>query len=124
MRVLADENIPACAVEMLSERGHDVHWVRVDARGAADRDVLALGVAQNRVLLTFDKDFGELVFRSGLPASCGIVLFRIVLPSPSEVGERIVTVLESRTDWTGAFAVVEKDRVRMIKLPPEDKRGR
>jgi len=117
MRILADENIPGRAVEALSDRGHDVRWVRADARGSTDRDVLALAVADERVLVTFDKDFGELVFRVGLPASCGVVLFRIMSSSPSQVTERIVTILESRTDWVGAFAVVEQDRIRMIKLP-------
>jgi predicted nuclease of predicted toxin-antitoxin system len=48
------------------------------------------------VLLTFDKDFGELAWRYGLPASCGIVLFRLPTLSPAGVGKVIADVLTSR----------------------------
>jgi predicted nuclease of predicted toxin-antitoxin system len=117
MRLLANENFPASAVDALRARGHDVAWVRTDAPGSSDRQVLARAAAEDRLLITFDKDFGELAFRVGLPASSGIVLFRIRLASPSQVAERAVTVLESRADWAGHFAVVLDDRVRMTLLP-------
>ena len=71
MRILADENIPRCVVETLRRENHDVAWVRRDAPGATDRKVLARARAGNRLLLTFDMDFGELAFREGLPTpSC------------------------------------------------------
>ena len=82
MRLLAHENFPGRAVEALRSRGHDVTWVRTDLPGASDREVVARAMAESRLLLTFDKDFGELTFRLGVPASCGIVLFRIAPASP------------------------------------------
>lgn len=60
MRFLADENFPAAAVAGLASAGHDVAWIRTAAPGAADGDVLARAVREERILLTFDKDFGEL----------------------------------------------------------------
>ena len=63
MRLLANENFPRIAVEALRARGHDVAWVRTDIPGASDQDVIHRAVAENRVLVTFDKDFGELAFR-------------------------------------------------------------
>jgi predicted nuclease of predicted toxin-antitoxin system len=117
MRILADENFPADAVEALRERGHDVAWVRLDAPGSSDAEVLARAQVEDRVLITFDKDFGELAFGSGLPASSGIVLFRVSAPSPSHVARVAVAALESRADWPGHFAVVEDDRIRMTSLP-------
>ena len=117
MRLLANENFPAEAVDALRTRGHDVAWVRTDAPGSNDRQVLDRAVTDNRLLITFDKDFGELAFRAGLPASCGIVLFRVRRTSPSEVAKRTVAALESRADWAGHFAVVLDDRVRMTLLP-------
>ncbi len=117
MRLLANENFPADAVEALRARGHDVAWIRTDAPGSNDRLVLDRAVSENRLLITFDKDFGELAFRAGLPASCGIVLFRVRRTSPSEVANRTVAALESRTDWAGYFAVVLEDRIRMTLLP-------
>ena len=119
MRLLANENFPGDAVGALRERGHDVAWVRSDAPGSSDVQVLARAQAEGRILVTFDKDFGELAFRSGLPASSGILLFRISAPSSSHVAHVATVALESRTDWAGYFAVIEDDRIRMTPLPRE-----
>ena len=64
MRILADENVPAIAESALQQTGHDVRWVRVDAPASSDRQVIGTAISQDRILLTFDKDFGEIVFRS------------------------------------------------------------
>lgn len=117
MRFLANENFPGDAVSALRERGHDVAWIRTDAPGIVDPEVLARAQADDRLLLTFDKDFGELAFRSGLPASSGIVLFRISAPSVEHAVRIIVAALDSRSDWAGHFAVVEDDQVRLTRLP-------
>lgn len=85
MRFMADENFPRHAVAALRESGFDVAWITEVASGASDDDVLASSAAEGRVLLTFDKDFGELAFRRRLPATCGVVLFRIRSQNPVEV---------------------------------------
>lgn len=101
----------------LRKRGHDVVWIVTDAPGISDEEVLARARNENRVLLTFDKDFGELVFRAGKSASSGVVLFRISATSPEYVAETAARVLEHRDDWVGHFAVVENTRVRLTKIP-------
>jgi hypothetical protein len=116
MRFLADENIPGNAVTALAEAGHDVTWVRTAAPGSNDAEILAWAVREARVLLTFDQDFGELAWRAGLPASCGIVLFRIPVPQPAGVGATIAARLGERTDWVGHFSVIQPGRVRMRPL--------
>lgn len=117
MNLLANENFPRSAVEALRAAGYDVVWVRTDMSGAADVEVLARAEADGRVLLSFDKDFGELAFRSGLPATCGVVLFRFAPLSPEFVAERVVTTLAGATHWAGHFAVVEETRIRIRPLP-------
>lgn len=117
MRFLANENFPGDAVTALRAAGHDLAWVRTDAPGSPDPDVLARAVRENRVLLTFDKDFGELAWRAGLPATAGIVLFRLPMPSPADVGPAIASIIGSREDWAGQFSVVEPGRIRMRSLP-------
>ncbi len=117
MRILANENFPEEAVVALRKRGHDVAWIRIEAPGSSDRMVIERARAEARLIITFDKDFGELVFRSKLPAACGIVLFRIAAPSSAYVARAAVAALESRTDWAGNFAVVEERRIRMRPLP-------
>lgn len=117
MRILANENFPGAAVSALRDRGHDVVWVRTESPGISDKDVLALAQSTARLLVTFDKDFGELAFHYGLPSTCGVVLFRIAAPTPDRVAIVAATALESRDNWQGHFSVVEDARIRMTPLP-------
>jgi predicted nuclease of predicted toxin-antitoxin system len=89
MRFLANENFPAAAVRAIAEAGHDIACVRTSAPGSTDVEVLAWAVRENRILLTFDKDFGELAWRAKLPAASGIILFRIPMPPPDRAGARL-----------------------------------
>ena len=118
MKLLANENFPRIVVNALVAAGHDVLWIRTACPGIADPDVLALAVAEDRVLVTFDKDFGLLAFHHGLPANCGVILFRLSLTDPTAAGALIVRTLASRTDWSGFSSVVTERRIRMRPLPP------
>ncbi len=117
MRVLADENFPGPVVRALRSVGHDVAYARETMRGAADGEVLRAAQAERRVLTTCDKDFGELAFRAGLPAECGVILFRLDGSSAQQDNERMVRVVTSREDWAGHFAVVTDARIRLRPLP-------
>ena len=116
MRFLANENFPGDAVAALQSAGHEVAWVRVEGPGMSDADVLSWAVRDKRILLTFDKDFGELALRAALPSTCGIVLFRLPMPSPNAAGPSLAARLGERGDWLGHFSVVEPARVRMRAL--------
>lgn len=117
MRILANENFAGETGQALREHGHDVAWVRTDASGSSDRDVLARASVEDRIVVTFDKDFGELAFRLGLAESPGVILFRIRQLSSSYVARLAIAAIESRGDWEGHFCVVEEDRIRMVALP-------
>ncbi|MCP5103282.1 MAG: hypothetical protein GY950_07885 [bacterium] len=116
LRFLADENFSGDAVNALKKRKFDVAWIRRDCPGVSDEIVLKKAMEEERILLTFDKDFGELAFKRGLPASCGVVLFRIPLLSPGRVVKIVEDALSSRDDWAGHFSVVEMQRIRMRPL--------
>ena len=117
MKLLADENVAGDVVSLLRQQGQDVAWIRQDSPGSADEDVLARSAREQRLLVTFDKDFGELVWRAGQDASAGVILFRISMSSSSEVASRVAAILDSRDDWSGQFSVVDDRRIRMIALP-------
>ncbi len=117
MRILANENIPGQMVEVLREEGHDVVWILTEAPGSTDSDILKRAVSDERIVLTFDKDFGELAFHSDMPASAGVILLRIGARDPSLLAGIAARALASRADWAGHFSVVEPDRVRMTALP-------
>lgn len=117
MRILADENVPGHTVHALREQGHDVAWVAADAPGASDTQVIERAIAEERIVMTFDKDFGELAFRSGLPVSIGVVLLRVHTEDPTTLTRIVAAAIESRTDWAGHFAVIEPNRIRLTPLP-------
>jgi len=50
-------------------------------------------------VLTFDKDFGELAWHAGLPASSGVMLFRLPMPAAADVGTKLAAHIAERTDW-------------------------
>jgi predicted nuclease of predicted toxin-antitoxin system len=117
MRLLANENIAPSVIRGLRNMGHDVLSAKESMSGANDRAVLTRAVAEQRVLLTFDKDFGELAFRSHLPASCGVILLRTTPQGREHDIQRILGVLVGRDDWTGAFWVIGDRRIRRRPLP-------
>lgn len=117
MRILANENFPQDAIVALRLAGYDVLWVRESMPGSQDEQVLAHAQKENRVLITFDKDFGELAFRSNMPSENGIILFRIPMKSPEYVAELTLAAIVSRSDWIGHFSVVDETRIRMTPLP-------
>jgi predicted nuclease of predicted toxin-antitoxin system len=113
MRFLANENFPRAAVAALAAAGHDVVWVRTAAPGALDVDVLAMAAREARILLTFDKDFGELAGRTSLPDTCGVVLVRLRPSRSNDDGLALAALITSRDDWAGSFSVIEPGRIRM-----------
>jgi predicted nuclease of predicted toxin-antitoxin system len=117
MRFLADENFPGAAVDALVQAGHDVVWIAAAAPGTPDTEVFRRAAHENRIILTFDKDFGDIARVASLPVTCGVILFRLPMPSSTEVGARLAKVIGDRSDWSGNFSVIESDRVRMRPLP-------
>lgn len=117
MRICANENIPEDCIIRMRQAGHDVLWIRDAAPGISDREVLQRALSEGRILITFDKDFGALVYAEGVQAACGIILFRLPQPSASAVSDAVTAIIASRQDWTGHFSVVDEVGVRMKRLP-------
>ena len=120
MKLLANENFPLLVVSALRDIGHNVLWVRTDMPGAMDDVILQRAQDEERLVVTFDKDFGELAVRWGLPATCGVILFRLKTQSPDHLRTRVVETLAERVDWRGHFFVVEEHRIRSRPLRTTD----
>jgi predicted nuclease of predicted toxin-antitoxin system len=95
--------------------------VKESLRGEKDPAILVRAQAERRLVVTHDKDFGELTFRAGLSAECGVILLRLSGDDPDEDNNRALQAIESRSDWAGHFSVVTDDRIRMrplLVVPP------
>jgi len=97
--------------------GLNLLWIAETHPGATDEEVLGHCISTHRTLLTFDKDFGELAYRQGLPSDCGIILFRIVPRTPDEVAGLALKAICSQTSWAGRFSVVSREKIRIRPLP-------
>lgn len=117
MRFLADENVSSTVIQELRAQGHDVLAVKETMPGANDAHILRRAQTETRLVLTHDKDFGELAYRARLPADAGVVLFRLTGDDPTANNWRVLSVLQDRNDWPGHFSVVTDDRVRIRALP-------
>jgi len=113
---LADENIEQPVVDALRESGHDVLFITEMERGLPDDEVLRQAEADSRILLTNDKDFGELVFRLRRAAT-GIVLLRLETEVGAEKAVRLKQILPTiEPRLVGHFAVVTQRGVRLRPL--------
>lgn len=119
MKLLADENIPYSVVSTLAEGGYDILWIRTESPGISDLEVMKYACVEKRIILTYDKDFGELAVKDNLCPSAGIILFRLPMKSPAVIAKYILDILKSRTDWEGHFSVIEEKRIRMRPLPSQ-----
>jgi len=117
MRFLADENYPLPSVRRLRVQGHDVAAVILDAPGVSDEQVLKRAVQEGRIILTFDRDFGRLLFRSKLLPPIGIIYFRFHPASPEEPADLLLLLLAAgEISLTGQLTVVERQHVRQRPL--------
>jgi predicted nuclease of predicted toxin-antitoxin system len=83
MKFLANENIPRIALDLLRDQGVDIISVLAVRRGLKDEEVLGIANEQGRLIVTFDKDFGDLVFRTGMETK-GLVLLRFRPATPQQ----------------------------------------
>jgi len=116
MRMLANENIPRSIVMGLRSMGHDVTWCVEDGAGASDRTVLDRAQQEKRLVVTMDKDFGELAVRCAIEAGYGVVLLRLEGRSVQVDTECALSAFLSCEEWSGQFVVIEADRVRTRPL--------
>ena len=116
MRLLADECCDAPLVDALRAGDHDVLYAVETLRGLSDNEILDRAFSEQRLLVTEDKDFGELVYRLGLPTE-GVVLLRFDVADRAFKAERLLELLERQAHrLRGSFVVLEVDKVRIRSL--------
>jgi len=113
MEFIVDESTGTAVVEYLRSAGHDVLAVYETMPQADDSDILARAVSEERIVVTNDKDFGELVFRSG-QAHHGVLLLRLHDESAANRVRVVKAVLEQYADrLAGSFTVATDGSIRI-----------
>ena len=113
MNFLADENVDRPIVDLIRTDGHSVLSVVEMAPGISDDTVLQLANDNQAMLLTADKDFGELIFRQKRLAA-GVVLIRLAGLSPDQKALAVSSAIKAHLeDLPGSFTVITRRTVRI-----------
>ncbi len=120
LRFLADESCAVSVIQALREDGHNVYALSEVTRRTVDTDVLEQAAAERRILLTEDKDFGELVFVTRAE-SAGVLLMRFPQGTRSTLVPSVQRAVQLHGDaLVGAFTVVQPGVVRISRRPSPD----
>jgi predicted nuclease of predicted toxin-antitoxin system len=115
MRLVADECVDFGIIRELRIHGVEVFSICEEAGSIQDTDVLSIANEQNIILLTEDKDFGELVFRLKLP-NHGVVLVRMIKSTRQEKIEKVVEIiLQHYKQLENAFSLITDEKVKIRK---------
>lgn len=115
MKFPADENFEPQFVERLRDEGHEVLFLDEYEAGFSDERILDFAVEQNAVLITNDKDFGELIFRHGFE-SRGVIFLRLYdLPLSDRIRIAMEAIRKHEAVLETSFTVISEDNVRIRK---------
>jgi predicted nuclease of predicted toxin-antitoxin system len=118
MRFLANENFPLPSVRLLRQAGYNVASVTEDSPGIEDTEVLTRAADEQRVILTFDRDYGELIYRLRMPSPTGVIYLRFRPHTPEEPAVLLLNLLQTEElQFERQFTVVERDQIRQRPLP-------
>lgn len=119
MRFLVDECCDSAVVTALREAGHDVLVVQGQIQGAEDIHVIELALRERRILLTEDKDFGQLVYAHG-QRTLGVIFLRYPMSARQQISRDVVEVIRQRGEnLSGCFITVQTGKIRIRHIPEE-----
>ena len=117
MEFLANENIPLLSIRFLRKAGYKVRSILEEAPGAKDTQVLKQAYTNKLIILTFDRDYGELIYRYKINPPLGVLYFRFDPSSPEEPAKVLLKILEEdNVPLENRFTVIEKDGIRQRPL--------
>ena len=116
MRFLADESCDFILVRALRAAGHDVLAVSEITPRAEDSEVIALALREERILLTEDKDFGQLVYAHG-EETLGVIFLRFPNMARGRISKDICTLVKEQGEkLIGCFVTVQPGRIRISHI--------
>ena len=117
MDFLANENFPLASIQLLRQAGHNVVSIMQEAPGSKDLDILVRAHAEKLVILTFDRDYGEMIYRHKAAPPAGVVYLRFAPFTPTEPGEILLKIIDKVSlSLIDRFTIVERGRIRQRTL--------
>lgn len=109
MKLVCDENVPIASVHLLKQQGYEVESINETMFGSADNVILHRAATEQSLILTHDRDYGELLCKHQLPKPPGTVYFKHQPLTPTETAELF---LKLTIPIVGFYTTDERDRIR------------
>jgi len=110
MRLLANENFPLTSVKILEKAGYDIIYVGLDFKRILDNEVIDIAIKEERTIITFDRDYGELIFKKGYRPRSGVIYLRWNNFQPDEPGEFLMELFKTKEIKYGSRLTVITDK--------------
>ncbi len=121
MKLLANESFPLKSVQNLKAQGFDIKVVGLEFGGITDREVMKIAMGEGRTIVTFDRDYGELIFRHGYRPPAGVIYLRWRRFGPEDPGRYLAELLtDTQIDFSQALTVIDEDTIRQRRYGPEE----
>ncbi len=112
MKFLVDESVEYSVVNFLRNLGYDTYSIAEQSPSIDDKYVLSIAYDEERILITNDKDFGELIYRLKLPHR-GVILFRLWKENGDSKTKRLKQLIDKfSSKFPNRFVVVTENKVR------------
>ncbi len=113
MKLLANENIPQTSILYLKSKGVDISSIGTDNPSVKDEEVMTIAIEESRTIVTFDRDYGELIFRHNYKPKQGVIYLRVHNYSPEEPGFLIEELIKMEgINFENALTVVDEKGIR------------
>ena len=116
IRLLANENFPYKSVLYLKLQCHNVLSIGTDYAGISDAEIMEIAIKEQRLILTFDRDYGELLFNKEYRPKQGVVYLRLEDYESDYPGKLVKSILKDHSfDFSDALTVIDKQGIRQRK---------
>jgi predicted nuclease of predicted toxin-antitoxin system len=116
MKLLANENFPLKSIKYLRNKGFDVSSIGIDHPGIQDAIVMDIAISESRTILTFDRDYGELIFKHNYRPQKGVIYFRLDKYKADEPGRMLEEIINRKEfDFDNALTVLDGNGLRQRK---------
>lgn len=116
MKLLANENFPKASVLLQRKLGYDITYIAEDYQGVTDESVMKVAEVEKRLILTFDRDYGELIYKHNYKPEKGVLYLRLAEYKPEEPANIVHDLLsEFKIETARSLTVYDGQTIRQRK---------
>jgi predicted nuclease of predicted toxin-antitoxin system len=112
MKFLANENFPGPSIALLQDHGIDILSIAKQFQGISDQQVMRIAIKEERIILTHDSDYGELIFKYGYKPQEGVIYFRMFNFGPSDPAKVLLELINKKTNFKNQLTVIDDRSIR------------